>query len=225
MFKLFNSYIYKAESTFCRYSYKQSARNKPAHNITNNKHKPFYYCKGGTTRSRATRPGSCLRARLKLGGASLGRRRSFYPRGVPPPGAGRVRGPRSPSSGFPSVKGCAAASPSMAAAELSGCSGGACVFPKRGPHPMMCVPSKTWSSPIAGTGVPLRVQSCMRRFRACLRLSWATGSLLTAAAALASAWVAQICCNLTASSACSARWVCSLRRLACSSKSWSRAAR
>jgi hypothetical protein len=49
MFKLFNSYIYKAESTFCRYSYEQSVHNKPAHNITNNKHKPFYYCKGGTT--------------------------------------------------------------------------------------------------------------------------------------------------------------------------------
>jgi hypothetical protein len=160
----------------------------------------------------------------EAGGTSLGRHRLFYSRGVPSSGAGCVVNPCSPSSGFPSVKGCAAASLSMAA-ELSGFSGGACVFPKRGPHPMTGVPSKTWSSPIAGTGVPLWVHSCIRRSRPCLRLSWATASLLTAAAALASAWAARICCSLTASSACSARWVYSLRRLACLSKSWSKAAR
>ena len=74
------------------------------------------------------------------------------------------------------------------AVDPSGFSGGACGVPKSGPHPMTGVPSRTWSSPIAGTGVPLLVHSCIRRSRACLRLSWATASLLTAAAALASAW-------------------------------------
>jgi hypothetical protein len=225
MFKLFNSYIRQNLPSASI----QAAHNKPAYNITNNKHKQLYYCKGGIAwgkaRSRTTRPGSGTTLTKAAGDTSLGWRRSFYSRGRPSSGAGSVSDPCSPSSGFPLVKGCAAAFASMAAAELSGFSGGACVFPKRGPHPMMGVPSKTWSSPIAGTGVPLRVQSCMRRSQACLRLSWATASLLTAAAALASAWAARICCILTASSACSARWVCSLRRLACSSKSWSRAAR
>jgi hypothetical protein len=158
------------------------------------------------------------------GGTSLGWHRLFYSRGVASSGAESVSNPP-PFSGFLSTEGCATPSPSVAVAALSGFSSGACEFPKSGPHPMMGVPSKTWSSPIAGTGVPLRVQFCIRRSRACLRLSWATASLLTAAAALASAWAARICCNLTASSACSARWVCSLRRLACSSKSWSSAAR
>jgi hypothetical protein len=144
---------------------------------------------------------------------------------VPSPGAGSESNPCSPFSGFPFAKGCAAPSLSTAVAELSDFSDGSCEFPKSGPHPMTGVPSKICSSPIAGTGVPLWVHSYIRRSRACLRLSWATASLLTAAAALASAWAARICCSLTASSACSARWVYSLRRLACSSKSWSKAAR
>jgi hypothetical protein len=132
---------------------------------------------------------------------------------VPSSGAGNVSNPCSPLSGFSFAEGCAAPSLSTVVAELSGFLDGACEFPKSGPHPMTGVSSKTWSSPIAGTGVPLRVHSCIRRSRACLRLSWATASLLAAAAALASAWAARICCNLTASSACSAQWICYLRRL------------
>jgi hypothetical protein len=228
MFKLFNSYI--RQNLPPAGNHINSTQQTSTHH--HNKHKQLHYCKGGTAwgnaRSRTTRPGLCLRARLKqkrLGGTLLGRRRLFYSRGVPSSGTGSVSNPCSPSSGFPSVKGCAAASLSTAAAELSGFSRGACVFPKSGPHPMTGVPSKTWSSPIAGTGVPLWVHSCIRRSRACLRLSWPTASLLTAAAALASAWAARICCSLTVSSARSARWVCSLRRLACSSKSWSKVAR
>ena len=116
--------------------------------------------------------------------------------------------PCSPFSRFPFSMGCSA-SLLTAAVDPSGFSGGACGVPKSGPHPMTGVPSRTWFFPIAGTGVPLLVHSCIHRSRAYLRLSWATASLLTTAAALASAWAARICCSLTASSACSARWVCS----------------
>jgi hypothetical protein len=78
---------------------------------------------------------------------------------VPSSGAGSVSNPCSPSSGFPFTKGCAALSLSTAVAELSGFLDGVGEFPKSGPHPMTGVPSKAWSSPIAGTGVaePTRI--------------------------------------------------------------------
>ena len=143
-------------------------------------------------------------------GSSLGKELAF---------SGEMGGPGSPFSRSPFSWGCAVTSLAAAAVDLPGFSGGASGFPMSGPHPKTGVPSRTWSSLMAGTGVPLLVHFCIRRSRACLRLSCATASLLTAAAALASACTAQIYCSLTASSACSARWVCSLSKLACLSKS------
>jgi hypothetical protein len=66
----------------------------------------------------------------------------------------------------------------------TGGAGGASIVP---PQPTRGVPSKTCVSPMAGTGVPLLVHSCMRWSWIRLRLSWATASLLMAAAVLASA--------------------------------------
>jgi hypothetical protein len=74
----------------------------------------------------------------------------------------------SSSSRIPFSRGCSAAPPSTAAAVLSAPSGGACRVPKSPHHPVMGVPIRTWVSPIAGTGVPLLVHSCMRRSWICL---------------------------------------------------------
>jgi hypothetical protein len=116
--------------------------------------------------------------------------RVCYPRGEPSPGVECISSGMSSSSSFspsglPFSWGCAAAS-----ALAVGCSvttsgaGGASIVP---PHPTRGVPSRTCASPMAGTGVPLLVYSCMRWSWICLRLSWATTSLLMAAAVLASA--------------------------------------
>jgi len=139
----------------------------------------FITTRGGTTlgqgQTRTTRPGIGSHLGYSLNqwgweGTTLGWRRAFYTRGEPSPGAECASSPCSPSSRFPFAKGCVAASPSSAAVDLSGFSGGAYGVITSGPHSMTGVPSKTWSSPIAGTGVPLLVHSCIRRFRACLRL-------------------------------------------------------
>ena len=133
---------------------------------------------GDKTKTRTTRSdtGSHLRVQLKpvgLGGTTLGWRRALYSLGDPSYRAERAsRGiDNSPSSRFPFSLGYIAASPSSVAVDLLGFSGGACGAITSGPHPMTGVPSRTWSSPIAGTGVLLLVHSCIRRSRACLSLS------------------------------------------------------
>jgi hypothetical protein len=88
-------------------------------------------------------------------------------------------------SGFPFPWGCAATSAVAAGGSVTtGGAGGASIVP---PHPTRGVPSRTCASPMAGTGVPLLVHSCMRWSWIRLRLSWATPSLLMAVAVLASA--------------------------------------
>ena len=217
MFKLIIRIFEKVESTFCRKAHSlptcTQTSEQQAHTTLLLQGRVQH---GDKNKTRTTRPGTGSHLGYSLNqwgweGTTLGWRRAFYSRGEPSSGAECVSSPCSPSSRFPFSNGCAAASLSTAAVDLSGFSGDACGVLKSGPHPMTSVPSMTWSSPIAGTGVPLLVHSCILWSRACLRLSWATASLLTAAAALASAWAARICC--------SARWVCSLRILACSSKS------
>jgi hypothetical protein len=59
----------------------------------------------------------------------------------------------------------------------TGCAGEASIVP---PHPTRGVPSMTCAYPMAGTGVPLLVHSCMRWSWIRLRLSWAMTSLLMA---------------------------------------------
>jgi hypothetical protein len=88
-------------------------------------------------------------------------------------------------SGFPFSWGYAAASAvAVGCSMTTGGPGGVSIDP---PHPTRGVPSRTCASPIAGTDVPLLVHSCMRWYWIRQRLSWATASLLMAAAVLASA--------------------------------------
>jgi hypothetical protein len=81
--------------------------------------------------------------------------------------------------------GCVAASAvAVGCSVTTGGAGGTSIVP---PHLTRGVPRRTCASPMAGTGVPLLVHSCMRWSWIRLRLSWATASLLMAVAVLASA--------------------------------------
>jgi hypothetical protein len=112
-----------------------------------------------------------------------------YSRGEPSSGvecisSGMSSSSSSSPSGFPFSWGCVAASAvAVGGSVTTGGAGGASIVP---PHPTRGVPRKTCASPMAGTGVPLLVHSCMRWSWIRLRLSWATASLLMAAAVLAS---------------------------------------
>jgi hypothetical protein len=113
-----------------------------------------------------------------------------YSRGEPSSGAECTSSGMSSSSsfspsGFPFSWGCAAASVvAVGCSVTTGGAGGASIVP---PHPTRGVPSRTCASPMVETGVPLLVHSCMRWSWIHPRLSWATASLLMAAAVLASA--------------------------------------
>jgi hypothetical protein len=113
-----------------------------------------------------------------------------YPRGEPSSGAectssGMSSSSSSSPSGFPFSWGGAAASVVVVCCSVTtGGAGRVSIVP---PHPTRGVPSRTCAYPMAGTGVPLLVHSCMRWSWIRLRLSWATASLLMAAVVLASA--------------------------------------
>jgi hypothetical protein len=152
----------KAESTYCR----------QAHRLTSIKHKQFYLLSWGyntwegTTKTRTTRSGTKgttdgRGTTLTLGLGWLhpwGISEACYSRGESSSGAectsSGMRSSSSLSSRVPFSQGCSTAPSSMAAADLSAPSGGACGVPKSPPHPMMGVPIRTWVSPIAGMGVP-----------------------------------------------------------------------
>jgi hypothetical protein len=119
---------------------------------------------GGTTLSSG--PGRLL---------PWGTSKAYYSRGESSSGAectsSGMSNSSSSSSRIPFYRGCSTAPPSTAAAVLPAPSGEACGVLKSPPHPVMGVPIRTRVSPIAGTGVPLLVHSCMRRSWICLRLS------------------------------------------------------
>ena len=145
----------KAESTFCRKAHTQQAHNKANKQLLLKRGREQH---GDMTSMRTTRPGTGPHYRYNSSqgsweGTTLGGHRAFYSRGEPSSGAECASSPCSWSSKFPFSRGCVAASPSSAAVVPSGFSGGACGVITSGPHPMTGVPSRTWSSPIAGTRV------------------------------------------------------------------------
>jgi hypothetical protein len=123
-------------------------------------------------RGHATRPGATTKAKgVTLSSDQRGfipwvkATEACYSRGEPSSGAecissGMSSSSSSSPSGFPFSWGCAAASAvAVGCSVTTGGAGGASIVP---PHPTRGVPSRTCTSPMAGTGVPLLVHSCMR---------------------------------------------------------------